>query len=131
MALSAISNTFNNLFPKIPKKLTQADDDFTTFIITQPKRLAWFSTPVADKDASHNHQAHHEDDSASIASSIRTAKHEKHAVDGEPVLKRAHESSVIQLFYDLFFVANLTTFTGVHEVNDATSKKIPYLRTPY
>ncbi|KAH0559892.1 hypothetical protein GP486_003589 [Trichoglossum hirsutum] len=28
------------------------------------------------------------------------------------------EASKIELFYDLFFVANLTTFTSVHEIND-------------
>ena len=39
--------------------------------------------------------------------------------DGEPQLHRARETSVVQLFYDLFFVANLTTFTGVHEINDS------------
>ena len=40
----------------------------------------------------------------------------------EPILKRAHEASTIQLFYDLFFVANLTTFTQVHEIDDVNSK---------
>ncbi|KAG9239974.1 bacterial low temperature requirement A protein-domain-containing protein [Calycina marina] len=34
-----------------------------------------------------------------------------------PQLVRHKESTTIELFYDLFFVANLTTFTTVHEVN--------------
>ncbi len=34
-----------------------------------------------------------------------------------PVFKSHHESSTIELFYDLFFVANLTTFTANHEIN--------------
>jgi hypothetical protein len=42
----------------------------------------------------------------------------------EPRLRYEHESSTIQLFYDLFFVANLTTFTGKHEVTDKTSKSL-------
>ncbi|KAK9234927.1 hypothetical protein V1525DRAFT_458995 [Lipomyces kononenkoae] len=36
--------------------------------------------------------------------------------EGEPRLVRAHETSVVQLFYDLFFVANLSTFTSKHEI---------------
>ena len=36
---------------------------------------------------------------------------------GLPQFVRHEESTTIELFYDLFFVANLTTFTSVHEVN--------------
>lgn len=36
-----------------------------------------------------------------------------------PVFKKHHESSTIELFYDLFFVANLSTFTANHEINSA------------
>lgn len=35
-----------------------------------------------------------------------------------PIFKKHHEASSIELFYDLFFVANLTTFTGNHEIED-------------
>jgi hypothetical protein len=35
------------------------------------------------------------------------------------------EASKIELFYDLFFVANLTTFTAVHEVNDRKGNDAP------
>jgi hypothetical protein len=35
-----------------------------------------------------------------------------------PAFHRHAEATSIELFYDLFFVANLTTFTNVHEVND-------------
>ncbi|PBP26014.1 hypothetical protein BUE80_DR003085 [Diplocarpon rosae] len=34
-----------------------------------------------------------------------------------PEFKRYEEATNIELFYDLFFVANLTTFTDVHEIN--------------
>jgi ABC-type Zn2+ transport system substrate-binding protein/surface adhesin len=40
----------------------------------------------------------------------------------EPPLRYETESSTIQLFYDLFFVANLTTFTAKHEVSDGPSR---------
>jgi len=40
--------------------------------------------------------------------------------DGElPSFKHHHESSTVELFYDLFFVANLATFTSNHEIVDA------------
>ncbi|PVH70065.1 hypothetical protein DL98DRAFT_554181 [Cadophora sp. DSE1049] len=34
-----------------------------------------------------------------------------------PEFKRYEDATNIELFYDLFFVANLTTFTDVHEIN--------------
>lgn len=38
--------------------------------------------------------------------------------DSLPEFQRHEESTNIELFYDLFFVANLTTFSGLHEIND-------------
>ena len=40
-----------------------------------------------------------------------------------PPFKHHHESSTVELFYDLFFVANLATFTANHEIVDANSLK--------
>jgi hypothetical protein len=37
---------------------------------------------------------------------------------GLPEFQRHTETTNIELFYDLFFVANLTTFSGIHEIND-------------
>jgi Bacterial low temperature requirement A protein (LtrA) len=34
-----------------------------------------------------------------------------------PAFERHEESTAIELFYDLFFVANLTTFSNIHEIN--------------
>src|SRR5437868_4180536 len=43
----------------------------------------------------------------------------RHRSDSElPVFKRHNEYSTIELFYDLFFVANLATFTANHEIVD-------------
>jgi low temperature requirement protein LtrA len=39
-----------------------------------------------------------------------------------PQFQHYEETSNIQLFFDLFFVANLTSFTNAHEVNSANSK---------
>ncbi|KAF8861148.1 hypothetical protein BDZ45DRAFT_648053 [Acephala macrosclerotiorum] len=40
-----------------------------------------------------------------------------------PEFKRYEEATNIELFYDLFFVANLTTFTDVHDINDISALK--------
>lgn len=40
-----------------------------------------------------------------------------------PVFKRYEEATNLELFYDLFFVANLTTFTDSHEINQVTALK--------
>jgi hypothetical protein len=42
-----------------------------------------------------------------------------HQINDIPIFKPHRESSTIELFYDLFFVANLTVFTKNHEVNSA------------
>lgn len=40
------------------------------------------------------------------------------ALHDMPQFHHHEESTNAELFYDLFFVANLTVFTNVHEVND-------------
>ncbi|KAK4551819.1 hypothetical protein LTR86_010905 [Recurvomyces mirabilis] len=40
------------------------------------------------------------------------------ALHDHPQFHRHTEATDAELFYDLFFVANLTVFTNVHEVND-------------
>ena len=47
-------------------------------------------------------------------SETRTASTE----DELPVFERHEESTAIELFYDLFFVANLTTFSNLHEIGN-------------
>jgi hypothetical protein len=59
--------------------------------------------------SSHHHNHHH---------------HNHHRATLEPSLNYHHESSTIQLFYDLFFVANLTNYTNKHEVTDSGSKSL-------
>lgn len=44
-------------------------------------------------------------------------RHGHHHIDNVPVFKPHREASTIELFYDLFFVANLTVFTKNHEIN--------------
>lgn len=42
--------------------------------------------------------------------------------DDTPAFREKEEASTIELFYDLFFVANLTSFTTIHAIDDRTSK---------
>lgn len=46
------------------------------------------------------------------------ARNDDHALHDNPQFRRHTEATNAELFYDLFFVANLTVFTQVHEVND-------------
>ena len=41
---------------------------------------------------------------------------------GVPAFREREEASSIELFYDLFFVANLTSFTNVHAIDTQQSK---------
>lgn len=47
------------------------------------------------------------------------------STDGPILYKTRHEASTIELFYDLFFVANLATFTAAHKHSDAECKSVP------
>ena len=108
-----------------------ADEDQTTFALSHPKHLPLFSSPLEDHSRRRNGSHHHHasDPQKTPYESVQatdgdwtppSSKHEACDPD-EPPLKVARESSTIQLFYDLFFVANLTTFTTIHEINDGAS----------
>lgn len=45
--------------------------------------------------------------------------HEQHA--DSPAFREKEEASSIELFFDLFFVANLTSFTNAHPIDDKKS----------
>jgi hypothetical protein len=45
----------------------------------------------------------------------------KGAKAGEKVFSQRHEADTIELFFDLFFVANLATFTTYHSILDLGS----------
>jgi low temperature requirement protein LtrA len=45
----------------------------------------------------------------------------KGAKAGENVFGQRHEADTIELFFDLFFVANLATFTAYHSILDLGS----------
>lgn len=43
------------------------------------------------------------------------------AMHETPQFQRHEEATTIELFYDLFFVANLTTFTSLHKINEPSA----------
>jgi low temperature requirement protein LtrA len=69
----------------------------------------------------HKHTSSHISDIESTGSAWKNGNYEpKDDVDEEnklPEFQRYEETTNIELFYDLFFVANLTTFGTVHEIN--------------
>jgi hypothetical protein len=104
------------------------------FDLVHPRRVPLMKTPLkgADDDShghghgdSHGHAAappperKQSDTSEGSDDEIAEKGFQHHS---EPELRYHHESPAIQLFYDLFFVANITTFTSQHEVNNASGK---------
>lgn len=95
-------------------KFLVPEQDFHTFAVTHPDHLKLYASPLVDQDT--HHLGPH-GDAHSPSSSEHSTPTLADPDPDVPVLKRAHEASTIQLFFDLFFVANLTTFTGLHEVH--------------
>ena len=126
-----------NFFPKVQNKIAfhrviVPEEDHHTFSISHPKHLLLIDTPLATE-----RDLHHGSHSNASSKHPQNTVHEvcnDHSLSGshhdqseiidpdEPILKRPHEASTIQLFFDLFFVANLTTFTTNHEIDDWDSK---------
>ena len=85
------------------------------------RHIKLVSSPLADhitgqNDRNYEQGTHHSDDSdrSDDTSSIRTIN----------VFKRSHEATTIELFYDLFFVANLATFTANHGVDNSQGRQL-------
>ena len=75
--------------------------------------LPLFESPLEEVSEHHNHR--HESDSG--ASSTLGTEGTTTEAD-QPKFRESEEASSIELFYDLFFVANLTSFTGVHNIDE-------------
>jgi hypothetical protein len=113
-------------------KVMVPDEDLHIFGISHPGHVHLIQSPLAtEEDLSHGHHSHPEvkgathtvtEHDASHSSTHSTEKRERHP--DEPILKRAHEAPTIQLFFDLYFVANLTTFSGQHEIHDGNGKQL-------
>ena len=109
------------------------EEDHRTFAISHPDHLKLYASPLATQEDMHNvghihdnshgephlNESHH---NHSVSSSSTEHAAPEMMDPDVPILKRAHEASTIQLFFDLFFVANLTTFTSLHEIDTWTGK---------
>jgi hypothetical protein len=58
---------------------------------------------------------------ASVDEAANVATYDETLFDN-PQFEHHEETTNIQLFVDLFFVANLTSFTNSHEINSLSSK---------
>ena len=131
------------------QKYVVPDEDIPIFRISNPQNLSLIASPLATEDEIHHGAHSHPDNTlqdaddehgaadahpAGDASREGSSASEYNPADArhpdEPVLKRAHEASTIQLFFDLFFVANLTTFSTIHEV-DTWSGECHWQASPY
>lgn len=87
--------------------------------------LSFFASPLLE------HSTHHQPASISshdIEDPKKPAHHENHdeqpfenmdsTIMDSPAYRHHAEATTAELFYDLFFVANLTSFTSLQEIND-------------
>jgi low temperature requirement protein LtrA len=101
---------------------TQSREDLTIY----RKHTPWIVTPLdipSSKQSTTSSEHDHEHQAKSPRDKTRALDFSlPHHHDSEhPPFKHRHESSTVELFYDLFFVANLATFTTNHEIVDANS----------
>ena len=90
------------------------------------RALPLISTPLEQEGGhGHHHRHNHSETSLGQEQDFKSGGHirEIEAIrDDTPAFREKEEASTIELFYDLFFVANLTSFTNVHAIDDRTSK---------
>lgn len=90
------------------------------------KYLPFFASPLEEhSEHNHGHASHapifpEDFESAPEKGQIKHETRPAHA--RELTFREREEASSIELFYDLFFVANLSSFTGTHDIDSATSK---------
>jgi hypothetical protein len=65
----------------------------------------------------HGHRGDHVNEPAELTT-------QDESLFDNPQFEHYEATSNIQLFFDLFFVANLTSFTAVHEINSRDSKPL-------
>lgn len=82
------------------------------------KDIPWFVSPIEVPCSSCSRKKRHNPNSALCekCDSIVRSRSTEDEPQPLPIFKVHHESSSIQLFYDLFFVANLSACTATHKV---------------
>ena len=96
------------------------DPDVHIFGISHPNHVDFIQSPLAsDRDKAHGHDAHVDHGHDAHHDNTSMDSDEKERDPHMPILKKAHEAPTIQLFFDLYFVANLTTFSAQHDIHSA------------
>lgn len=90
------------------------------------RALPLIATPLEQEGGRGHHHGHnHSEVSLGQEQDLKADGHIREIEvirDDTPAFREKEEASTIELFYDLFFVANLTSFTTVHAIDDRTSK---------
>lgn len=94
------------------------------------RALPFIATPL-EQEGGHGHHHGHNQSEVSLdqEQDFKSGGHSREIEvirDDTPVFREKEEASTIELFYDLFFVANLTSFTNIHAIDDRTSKSSLY-----
>ncbi|KAI9694927.1 MAG: hypothetical protein M1822_000544 [Bathelium mastoideum] len=92
----------------------------------EDRRIHLFASPLAEEGGHYspakNADLHETETSPSppptehVQETLPYRNHDE-SLHANPAFQRHAEATSTELFYDLFFVANLTTFTSVHEIN--------------
>ncbi|KAL9040346.1 MAG: hypothetical protein Q9214_004519, partial [Letrouitia sp. 1 TL-2023] len=80
--------------------------------------LQLMASPLEQHGHAHGHKAH---EHGSVQPSMEKGEEVvivQEQYDATPAFREREEASSIELFYDLFFVANLTTFTANKPIDD-------------
>ncbi|KAG8208460.1 hypothetical protein GTR04_4172 [Trichophyton interdigitale] len=86
------------------------------------KPLPLIETPVASEDElreKNNYGSH----DGTHPDALHPGEADTLSSQDGPVLKKNHEATTMELFYDLFFVATLAIFHATHEINTSDSVK--------
>jgi hypothetical protein len=94
----------------------------TTESLKPRKHTPWISSPLDHKAVKVHDGPHEETKMNAEEHVIEFDETRLHLTDSDaPMFKHHHEATSIELFYDLFFVANLATFTANHEIDTRES----------
>lgn len=90
------------------------------------RALPFIASPLEQEGGHQRHHSHQSNQSINSENDLKSAGGHVTEIavirDDTPAFREKEEASTIELFYDLFFVANLTSFTNVHAIDDRKSK---------
>jgi hypothetical protein len=104
---------------------TQTNDSTTS-----RKHVPWTASPLDKRAMSFGPEGLAEEAKPNVNEQVvQFDESRRHHIDDVPIFKPHREASTIELFYDLFFVANLTVFTKNHEINSGHGESWPSCNT--